>query len=115
MTRYVLMILLLAWLLASGCDQVSSPLSVPIGKVLASPRNYEGKTITLSGTVGETMSLFVIKAFLLSDDTGQIFVVTDRILPKQGEKMRAKGTVVEAFSLGNQTLTVFKEQEVPQR
>jgi len=115
MIRYSLITLLLALLLTSGCDRVSSPLSVSIGKVLSNPRNYEGKTITLSGTVGDAMSLLVIKAFLLSDDTGQIFVVTDRILPKQGEKMKVKGTVVEAFSLGNQTLTVFKEQEVPQR
>ena len=115
MIRCVLMISLVVWLLASGCDQVSSPLSVPIGKVLSNPRDYEGKTITLSGIVGETMSLIVIKAFLLTDDTGQIFVITDRILPKQGEKMRVNGTVVEAFSLGTQTLTVFNENSVPQR
>jgi len=115
MIRYAFIIILLLSLLASGCDQAGSPLSVPIGKVLSNPRNYEGKTITLSGTVGETMSVVVLKAFQLSDDTGQIFVVTERMLPKQGEKLRIKGTVVEAFSLGNQTLTVFQEQIQPPR
>lgn len=101
--------------LVAGCDQVSGPFSVSIGKVLATPRDYEGKTITLSGTVNDVLSLIVIKAFLLSDNTGQIYVVTERILPKQGERVRVKGCVVEAFSLGNQTLTVFKEETPQQR
>lgn len=101
--------ILLLCLAFTGCNRVGSPISVPIGKVLSNPRNYEGKNITISGTVTDSISLLVIKAFVLADDTGQIYVVTERILPKKGDHVRIKGSVVEAFSLGDQTMTVFKE------
>jgi len=41
---------------------------------------------------------------------GQIVVVTDRILPKRGEKIKVKGSIAEAFSIGDQSLTVFREE-----
>jgi hypothetical protein len=37
-------------------------------------------------------------------------IVTDRPLPKIGAKMRVKGTVKEAFSLGSRSLVVIVEK-----
>jgi len=54
--------------------------------------------------------LFVIKYFTVKDSTGEIVVVTDRILPKKGEKIKVRGRVAEAFSVGDKSLTVFKEE-----
>lgn len=106
MTRWVLIAAIILCLAVPACNQIGA---VPIGKVLSNPRDYEGQDITISGTVTDAISLFVIKAFVVSDDTGQIYVVTERILPKKGNKVRIKGTVVEAFSFGDQTMTVLKE------
>lgn len=87
----------------------SSVVSTPIGKILNNPREYEAKTLTISGEVTEVFSLFVVKYFMLKDSSGSIAVVTDRALPKPGQKLKVKGTVEEAFSLGDQQLLVFLE------
>lgn len=73
------------------------------------PRDYAGKEVTISGEVTETFSLFVVKYFVVRDNSGEISVVTERPLPAKGEKIRVKGSVKEAFSLGTQTALVLIE------
>ncbi len=94
----------------TSCNQLSNPLDIPIAKIISNPRDYEGQRITISGTVTDAISLFVIKAFIVADNTGEIYVITERILPKKGEHVRINGSVEESFTLGAKTLTVFKEQ-----
>jgi hypothetical protein len=49
----------------------------------------------------------------LRGETGEIVIVTDKPVPKVGTKIRVKGTVQEAFSIGNQQLIVIVEQGKP--
>ncbi len=93
-----------------GC---SGLFSTPIGKILADPRAYAGKTVTVSGAVTQIFSLVFIKYFRVRDETGEIVVVTDKPLPKVGTKISVKGTVQEAFSIGDQQLIVIAEQSKP--
>ena len=97
-------------LILSGC---SGLFSTPIGKILADPRAYAGKTVTVSGEVTQIFSLVFIKYFRMRDETGEIVIVTDKPLPKVGTKIRVKGTVEEAFSIGDQQLIVIVEQSKP--
>jgi len=48
---------------------------------------------------------------MVKDKTGQIVVVTKKPLPKEGAKITVKGTVREAFSLGDKQLIVIVENE----
>lgn len=80
-----------------------------IGDIINHPRDYAGKDVTISGEVTETFSLFVIKYFVVRDNSGEIPVVTDRPLPAKGEKIKVKGRVEEAFSFGNKTALVLLE------
>jgi aspartyl/asparaginyl-tRNA synthetase len=80
-----------------------------IGDITGHPRDYEGKEVTVSGEVTEIFSLFVIKYFVLRDTTGEITVVTDRPLPAKGEKIKVKGVVKEAVSIGTKTSLVLVE------
>ncbi|MBI5074553.1 MAG: hypothetical protein HZB62_05220 [Nitrospirae bacterium] len=91
-----------------GC---SSLMATPIKKIIDNPRDYSGKPVTVSGEVTELFSLFVIKYFVVKDSTGEIIVVTHKPLPKKGSKITAKGTVQEAFSIGDQQLIVIMEKE----
>ncbi|MGZ3535578.1 MAG: hypothetical protein ACXU9K_10155 [Thermodesulfobacteriota bacterium] len=93
-----------------GC---SGLFSTPIGKILENPRAYAGKTVTVSGEVTQIFSLVFIKYFKVRDETGEILIVTDRPLPKVGTKIKVKGTVQEAFSIGDQQLIVINEQMKP--
>ncbi len=108
--RRVGIAILLSSLALSGC---SGLFSTPIGKILADPRAYAGKTVTVSGEVTQIFSLVFIKYFRLKDETGEIVIVTDKPLPKVGTKISVKGTVQEAFSMGDQQLIVIVEQSKP--
>ena len=99
------------WLLLAltACDTL---FPLPIAKIVQNPRAYEGKEVTVSGTVAETFSLVVLRYFVIKDDTGEITVVTERSLPKKGEQLKVTGKVEEAFSLGDKQLIVIKEDPV---
>ncbi|MEJ5210697.1 MAG: OB-fold nucleic acid binding domain-containing protein [Burkholderiales bacterium] len=81
----------------------------PIGEILAHPRDYAEKTVRVRGEVKSVFSLIFVKYFTLDDGTGTITVVTERPLPNRGERLEVTGTVKEAFSLGDQTLTLIIE------
>jgi hypothetical protein len=100
-------IILLSSLLLCHCNGL---FTTPINKILENPRNYTGKTVTVSGEVSRVFSLFIIKYFVVKDKTGEITIVTEKSLPKVGAKIKVKGTVKEAFSIGDQQLIVIFEK-----
>ncbi len=89
-----------------GCNNL---FTTPIQKILENPRNYAGKTVTVSGEVTRVFSLIIIKYFVLRDRTGEVTIVTEKPLPKIGSKMKVKGIVEEAFAIGDQQLIVIFE------
>lgn len=99
---------LLASVLLFGCGSL---MATPIKKILDNPRDYSDKTVTVSGEVTEIFSLLVIKYFVVKDRTGEIPVVTAKPLPRKGSRITVKGTVHEAFSLGDRQLIVIVEHD----
>src|SRR4030043_947337 len=102
-----ILIILLFSLLLCNC---SSLFTTPINKILENPRDYTGKTVTVSGEVTRVFSLIIIKYFVMRDSTGEVTIVTEKPLPKIGTKMKVKGTVQEAFAIGDQQLIVIFEK-----
>ena len=92
-----------------GCERF---MATPIKKILDNPRDYSGKTVTVSGDVTEVFSLFIIRYFMVKDSTGEIVIVTQKPLPRKGSKISVKGTVQEAFSLGDKQLIVIVEEDL---
>jgi hypothetical protein len=85
-------------------------MSTKIADIRNNPRQYADKEVTVSGEVTGTFSLVVIKYFTLRDSTGEMTIVTQRPLPKEGERLKVRGTVREAFSIGSESLLVIVEQ-----
>jgi hypothetical protein len=81
-----------------------------IGDIVSHPRDFAGKEVTISGEVTESFSMIFIKYFMVRDDSGEIAVVTQRTLPAKGEKIKVKGSVKEAFSIGPETALVLVEK-----
>lgn len=81
-----------------------------IRQILADPRTYEGKTVTIDGEVANSFSLVVIKYFELNDGTGTLGVVSDKPLPAKGQRLKVTGQVRQAFSLGDRNITVLIEK-----
>lgn len=82
-----------------------------IGGIIQNPRNYEGSFVTIEGQVIDSISLFIVKYYKVQDNTGEIIVTTRRFLPTVGEKIRVKGTIDNAFSIGSEQLLVLVESE----
>jgi hypothetical protein len=80
-----------------------------IGDIVGHPRDYADKEVIISGEVTETFSLFVVKYFVVRDNSGEISVVTEKPLPVKGEKIKVTGTVKETFSFGTKTALVLVE------
>jgi hypothetical protein len=96
----------LALVLLASC----ALLATSIKDIRDNPRNYDGKTVTVSGEVKSAANLLVVKYFTLADSTGEITVITKRALPKTGNRLRVTGMVHEAFSLGNTNVVVIEER-----
>lgn len=82
-----------------------------IGKILKEPKAYEGKMLTIKGTVTERVSFMIMKYFKLKDRTGEIMVITEKPLPSVGAKIAVQGMVHDAFSLGGEQILVFIEKD----
>lgn len=80
-----------------------------IKDIIDHPRDFAGKQVQVQGEVKNVFSLIVVKYFTLDDGTGSITVVTEKPLPAKGERLTVNGKVEEAFSLGDQTLTLIVE------
>lgn len=83
--------------------------TTPIREVLDDPARFAGREVSVAGEVVDSANLLVLKFYKLQDETGTITVVTDRAVPKPGARVRATGTVHQAFAIGKDQLTVIVE------
>jgi hypothetical protein len=74
--------------------------SKTINQILADPSRYRDRQVELSGAVVESYSLANRGLYRIDDDTGQLWVVSDRGTPRKGARVTVKGTIREGFNLG---------------
>jgi hypothetical protein len=99
--------LLLAVLPATACSGTTK-----VGDISAAPLQFEGKQVSIKGTVGDTLWFAALGkgAYQLGDGSGLIWVVTTQPPPQKGQSVSCEGTVTTAFKIGDQTLgTVITE------
>ena len=75
--------------------------SKTINQVLADPSRYRNRQVQLSGSVVDSYSLANRGAYRIEDDTGQLWVVSDRGTPRKGARVTVKGTIREGCNLGS--------------
>jgi hypothetical protein len=75
--------------------------SMTINRVLADPSRYRNREVRLSGAVVDSYSLANRGAYRIDDDTGQLWVVSDKGTPRKGARVTVKGTIREGFNLGS--------------
>jgi hypothetical protein len=94
-------------LFVSACTKTTKT-----GDITANSTQYNGKTVNISGYVGDTIwnALTSRGAYQVNDGSGNIWVVTSKDPPAKGVKISVTGTVSPAFTLGDKTLgTVVNE------
>lgn len=82
----------------------------PIGNIRLDVSAYDGKVVTVHGTVAGSSNLMGVSAYRLQDDTGQIAVVTRGQIPEVNTGWVVKGRVVAAFVAGPVTSLALLEQ-----
>ena len=70
-TAFFIVYFLIGTFISCGID------TTRISDILAHPRDYADKEVTISGEVTETFSLFVVKYFVVRDSSGEISVVRE--------------------------------------
>ena len=78
----------------------SSCASVTINKVLADPARYRDKEVTLSGQVSDSFSVASRGAYKIRDDSGELWVVSEKGVPRTGAEVKVTGRVREGFNVG---------------
>jgi len=77
----------------------SSCASVTINKVLADPGRYRDQDVTVSGEVSDSFSVMTRGAYRLRDGSGQLWVVSEHGVPRNGARVVVKGKIREGFNL----------------
>jgi hypothetical protein len=88
-----LAVLVAAVLTAAACART-------VNQILADPARYRNHEVRLSGSVVDSYSIGSRGVYRVADHTGQLWVVSDRGVPRKGAKVNVKGTIREGFNLG---------------
>ena len=88
-------------ILAASALVSAACASMTINHVLADPSRYRNREVQLSGAVVDSYSLANRGAYRIDDETGQLWVVSDKGTPRKGARVTVKGTIREGFNLGS--------------
>lgn len=74
--------------------------SVTINTVLADPSRYRDRDVTVSGEVADSFSVTSRGAYRLKDGSGELWVVSDKGVPRTGAQVKVTGKIREGYNLG---------------
>src|SRR5579864_8881984 len=85
-----------------------------VKELLANPREFFDKQVTVTGVVGDTFALMGTAYFQLRDADGSgLAVLSKRGIPAQGQKTSVRGTLRQALAVGTVQMLVFVESPRP--
>ncbi len=85
--------------------------SVKIGRITADPSRYRNRTVTVTGTVTNSVGVLGTGGYQVEDDTGKIYVLSQTGVPSRGSRVKVTGTVSPgAQVLGASVGTVIRER-----
>ena len=74
--------------------------AIHIRDLLDKPQEYDGKTVTVKGTVTQSVGVLGTGAYEIDDGTGKIYVIAKgQGVPRQGAKTKAEGRFESVFSI----------------
>jgi hypothetical protein len=86
--------------LVLGALVLSACATRSVNQILADPARYRNREVRVSGSVVESYSLANRGAYLIDDQSGRLWVVSDRGVPRKGARVTVTGTIREGFNLG---------------
>ena len=97
---------LLAALTLSSCGYTK------IGRITADPTRYRNRAIRVEGHVTNSFGLLSTGGYQLEDETGKIFVMSNRGVPPKGSKVMVSCSVMEGVTvMGHSYGTAIQEHD----
>ena len=96
LSRFVFLAVLSVSALASAACASRS-----VNQIIADPSRYRDREVRLSGAVVDSYSFVNRGAYRIDDGTGQLWVVSDKGVPRLKARVTVKGTIREGFNLGS--------------
>jgi hypothetical protein len=90
-----LAVILASTILSTACAATT------INQILADPSRYRDRDVRVSGSVVDSYSLMSRGVYKINDESGQLWVVSGRGVPRKGARVVVKGKIREGFSLGS--------------
>jgi hypothetical protein len=90
----------LAALLACAFLLTACPQQTTIGKLQSDPGRYRNKEVALVGRVTNSFGGFNFGAYELDDETGRVWVLTERGVPSKGARIGTVGKFVNGVTWG---------------
>jgi hypothetical protein len=98
-------ILVLAAVALAGCAPVT------IGRINSDPSRFNNRTVTVAGTVTNSVGLLGKGGYQLEDSTGRIYVISGAGVPSRGSHVSVTGRVSQgAEVLGTAVGVTIREQ-----
>jgi hypothetical protein len=99
--RYTLCRAVVAAALSVSALASAACASRTVNQVLADPSRYRDREVQLSGAVVDSYSFVNRGAYRIDDGTGQLWVVSDKGVPRTSARVTVKGTIREGFNFGS--------------
>jgi hypothetical protein len=90
-----LFLVVTATVLAAACA------SKTVNEILADPARYRDRNVSIRGSVEQSYSFANRGVYRVDDGTGQLWIVSDRGVPRQGARVRVTGRIQEGFNIGS--------------
>ena len=85
---------------------LSSCASVRIARIKSDPTQFRNKTVRVDGTVTNSFGVLSTGAYEIEDETGKIYVISNRGVPAQGARVRVEGSVFSGVTVAGQAIGV---------
>lgn len=115
------LILLGLILLLYGCTEREDPVKkleekteavqervIPIKEILTNPDKFGGKRVTIKGKVQLGLAFEYVdeQPYKVFDDTGEIWVITHQVVPKEGKEVIVSGKLVSPYQIKGRTFEI---------
>jgi len=85
--------------------------SVRIARINADPSRYANRTVSVSGTVTNSVGVLGTGGYQIDDGTGKIYVISRTGVPSRGAEVRVTGRVTPGATVLGRTIGVAIQED----
>ena len=93
-----------------GNSAIDALTATDIATVLSKANAFDGKRVTVSGTVLDSAAIMGLGGYRLKQGDAEVFVVSSHGIPETGSRVTVSGTFKQAFAFNNLQYAVILEK-----